>query len=141
VRITICALLVVTLAGCASVHPEDLQSWVGAPVDQLDKHPIFLTMQVVRTRTADGTEIRDYVNGHNFASCSGGGNVNVFAGYVDTATYSRFSACMQSFRACHNIFYIKDGRVTQYSPIGTGGGRCYTSEELRPGFVGAVNVR
>ena len=131
--------LVLALTSCATVHQEDLQSWVGAPVDQLDKHPIFLTMQVVRTRAPDGTEIRDYVNGRSVASCSGGGTV--FAGYVDTATYSRFSSCMQTFAACHNIFYVKDGVVTQYSPIGTGGARCYTSEQTCPGFVGAANIR
>jgi hypothetical protein len=122
-----------------NLHQEDLQSWVGAPVDQLDKHPIFLTMQAVRTRAADGTEMRDYVNGREVGSCSGGGSV--YAGYVNMATYSRFSSCMQSFAACHNIFYIKDGTVTQYSPIGTGGAHCYTNEQLRPGFVGAANIR
>jgi hypothetical protein len=132
--------LALTLASCATVHQEDLQSWVGVPVDQLDKHPFFLTLQVVRSRAADGTEIRDYVNGRNVASCSGGGTVSS-GGYVDMVTYNRFSSCMQSFAACHNIFYIKDGLVTQYSPIGTGGMRCYTTEQLRPGFTGAANIQ
>lgn len=127
------------LASCASVRQEDLQSWVGHPVDELDKHPVFLTMQTVRTRTADGTEIRNYINGQNVASCSGGGTV--FAANVDMATYSRFSSCMQAFAACNNIFYIKDGSVTQYTPIGTGGARCYTDERTRPGFAGATNIR
>jgi hypothetical protein len=126
------------LASCASVHQEDLQSWVGRPVDELDKHPVFLTMQAVRTRTADGTEIRN-INGRNTASCSGGGTV--FAGNVDMATYSRFSSCMQAFAACNNIFYIKDGVVTQYTPIGTGGARCYTDARTRPGFAGATNIQ
>ena len=127
------------LASCATVHQEDLQSWVGRPVDELDKHPVFLTMQAVRTRTADGTEIRNYINGRNTASCSGGGTV--FAGNVDMATYSRFSSCMQAFAACNNIFYIKDGLVTQYTPIGTGGARCYTDARTRPGFAGATNIQ
>ena len=56
-------------------------------------------------------------------------------------TYSQFTNCMQTFAACNNIFYIKDGVVTQYSPIGTGGMRCYTNEQLRPGFVGAADIR
>src|SRR6266849_899980 len=89
VRIVAVCALALTLASCATVHQEDMQSWVGRRIDELDKHPIFLTMQVVRTRTADGTEIRNYINGRNTASCSGGGTV--FAGYVDTATYTRFS--------------------------------------------------
>jgi hypothetical protein len=133
------AAVALTLASCAAVHQEDLQSWVGVPVDKLDKHPLFLTMQVVRTRTADGTEIRNYVNGRNIASCSSSGSV--VAGYVDMATYNQFSSCMQSFAACNNIFYIKDGVVTQVSPIGTGGLRCYTNEQYRPGFAGATDFR
>jgi hypothetical protein len=34
----------------------------------LDAHPIFLTMQVVKSVTSDGTEIRNYINGRNVAS-------------------------------------------------------------------------
>jgi hypothetical protein len=127
VRIIVACALPLTLASCSigptpAVRQEDPQSWVGAPVAQLDKHPVFLTMHMVRTRMADGTEIRDYVNGHDFASCSGGGNV--VAGYVDMATYNSFSSCMQSFAACHNIFYIKNDVVTQYLSIGSGGAQC-----------------
>jgi hypothetical protein len=121
------------------VHQEDLQSWAGRPVDELDKQPLFLTMQSVRTRAADGTEIRNYINGRNVASCSGGGTV--FAGNVDMATYSQFSSCMHAFAACNNIFYIKNGTVTQYTPIGTGGAHCYTDERVRPGFAGATNIQ
>ncbi|MGO9237542.1 MAG: hypothetical protein ACLP4V_26955 [Methylocella sp.] len=40
-----------------------LEAWAGQPVELLDKQPVFLTMQSVRTMTADGTEIRNYVNG------------------------------------------------------------------------------
>jgi hypothetical protein len=125
------------LAGGGCVHKADLDSWEGVPVAALDKHPFFLTLPVVRTMASDGTEIRNYVNGKNIASCSGGGSV--FATTVDTATYSRFSSCMQSFAACNNIFYIKDGRVQQYIATGTGGMRCMTDETLRPGFSGSKN--
>lgn len=100
---------------------------------------MFITMQVVRTLTPDGTEIRNYINGRNVAACSGGGTV--FAATVDMATYNRFSSCMQTFAACNNIFYVKDGIVKQYTAIGTGGGRCYTDERTRPGFMGATNFR
>jgi hypothetical protein len=133
----ICVALI--LVGCAAVHQEDLQSWEGAPVSALDTHPVFLTMQVVRTVTADGTEIRNYVNGRNIASCSGGGSV--FRGTVSSAAYNEFNTCMQAFAACNNIFYIKGGVVTAYTPIGTKGMRCYTNEALRPGFRGAVNIQ
>jgi clan AA aspartic protease (TIGR02281 family) len=114
------------------VRQEDLQSWVGRPASDLDNQPFWATIPSVRTRTSDGTEIRNYVNGPNVASCSGGGTV--FAEYVDIATYRQFSNCMQSFAACNNVFYIRSGVVTQYSPIGTGGTRCYTDERTRPDF-------
>lgn len=140
-------LSVTLLSSCASVREEDLQSWSGVPVAELDKHPVFLTMSVVKTQTADGTEIRNYVNGANVSACAGGGGVRAgpqqgrFAGMVDTATYSAFSNCMQRFAACNNIFYINNGIVTRATAIGTGGARCYTNEQFRPGFTGAINIR
>jgi hypothetical protein len=132
-------LLFLTVAGCATVHQEDLDVWVGHPVLDLDKHPILLTFPVVRTTAADGTEIRDYVNGRSVAQCSGGGSV--FAGQVSMATYSGFTNCMQQFAACHGIFYIKNGVIDHVSAIGTGGLRCYTDASMRPGFSGSANVR
>jgi hypothetical protein len=123
------------VAGC--VNKGDLDAWQGVPVAELDKHPFFLTVPVVRTTASDGTEIRNYVNGQNVASCSGGGQI--FKSTVDMASYSGFSNCMQRFRACNNIFYIKDGRVQQYIASGTGGAICTTDETLRPGFRGSVN--
>jgi hypothetical protein len=119
------------VSGC--VNKADLDAWKGVPVADLDKHPFFLTVPVVRTVASDGTEIRNYVNGQNVASCSGGGFVG---GPVDMATYSSFSSCMQKFRACNNIFYIKDGRVQRYVATGTGGAICYTDETVRPGYQG-----
>ena len=119
------------LASCGSVHPEDLNAWVGVPVSSLDKHPIFLTMPVVKTVAADGTEIRNYINGKNIASCAEGGSI--FGTTVSLATYGSFTSCVQAFPACNNIFYIKNGVVTQYTPVGSGGGRCYTDERSRPG--------
>jgi hypothetical protein len=77
-------LLFLTVGGCATVHQEDLDAWVGHPISDLDKHPTLLTFPVVRTTAADGTEIRDYVNGRNVTQCSGGGSV--FAGQVSMAT-------------------------------------------------------
>ena len=89
-------LLVFT--GCATVHQEDLDAWAGRPVSDLEKHPILMTLPVVRTTATDGTEIRDYVNGKTISQCSSGGTV--FAGYVSMATYSGFTNCMQNFAAC-----------------------------------------
>ena len=127
------------LSGCAHVRQEDLAEWAGQPVDLLDKHPVFLTMRSVRTMTADGTEIRNYVNEAAVGSCGGGGSV-FSGGFVNSATYSQFSSCVARFAACNNIFYIKSGHVLRYTPIGTGGAHCYTNEATRPNFSGAANV-
>lgn len=132
------AALVLLLIGCAQVRQKDLDSWVGQPVSALDIHPVFLTMKVVRTVSADGTEVRNYVNGKQVMDCSGGGSV--FAGTISSAAYNQFMSCTNSRPTCNNIFYIKDGRVTNYTPIGTGGGRCFTDERARPGFRGATNL-
>jgi len=124
-------LLGLALAACASVRQEDLQSWVGAPVAALETHPVFITMPVIRTRASDGTEIWNYVNGRGVASCSAGGTL--FGGPVNFASYTGFTTCMQGVAACNNIFLIRNGHVVQYSPVGTGGARCYTDERARPG--------
>jgi hypothetical protein len=115
--------LAVLLAGC--VRQADLDAWVGVPVSELDKQPTFLTMQLVRTTAADGTEIRNYVNAETFASCSGFAN-----------KYNEFVNCASGLRACNNIFYIKNGRVERYAPIGSGGARCFTDDTVRPGYLG-----
>jgi hypothetical protein len=139
-RATVAILSIISasllIAGC--VRQEDLVAWEGAPVSALDTHPVFLTMTMVKTVTADGTEIRNYVNGRNIGSCSGGGSV--YGGSVNMATYQEFTSCTSRFAACNNIFYIKDGRVIRYTPIGSGGMRCYTNQTLQPGFTGTTNI-
>src|SRR5690349_19137497 len=125
------------LTGC--VHQEDLDAWVGQPSAMLDRHPFFLTLPVVRTVTPDGTQIRNYVNGANISNCSGSGAI--YGSDVSFATYNQFVACIQRAAACNNIFYIKDDRVVQYVPVGTGGVRCITDARLRPGFSGPGNFR
>ena len=96
-------------------------------------------MPLVKTRTSDGTEIWNYVNGANVASCSSGGSL--YGMTVNYAVYNGFTSCMQRVAACNNIFYVKNGTVEQYTPVGTGGMRCYTDRRLQPGFSGATNYR
>ena len=138
-RLSITILLMTAVLGCATVRQADLDAWVGQPVAALETHPIFLSIPVVKTQASDGTQIWNYVNGANLGQCSGGGNI--FGATLDYATYSRFSTCIQRFAACNNIFFIRDGRVVKYTPIGTGGMRCYTTEQLQPGFSGSTNSR
>ncbi len=138
-RPRLCVLLAVCtgLSACLTVRSEDTQSWAGRPVADLEKHPLFLTMTLVRTRTSDGVEIRNYVNSRATATCSGGGSV--FRGELNSAEYSSFTNCMQNVAACNNIFYVSRGVVTKYVPVGSGGARCYTDERTRPDFSGPTD--
>ncbi len=111
-----------SLEACVTVQQGDLDAWVGQPISALESHPIFLTIPVIKSRTSDGTEIWNYANGGRAMNCSG-------------------SDCFMRDAACNNVFYIRDGRVLRYTPVGTGGVRCYTTEQLRPGFNAPVNIR
>ena len=125
--------------GCATVRQADLDAWVGHSVLALETHPFFLALPVVKTQASDVTEIWNYVNGANLGQCSGGGTI--FGSTVNYATYSSFLTCTQRFGACNNIFFIRDGKVVKYTPIGTGSVRCYTNQQLQPGFSGPANIR
>ena len=116
-----------TLSACAGllVRQQDLDAWVGVPVEALDTHSLFLTVPMIRTRTDSGIEIRNYANGRNMSSCAGSGNANATASWVQA---SAFSSCTSGWVGCNNIFYIKDGKVLEYAPTG----RCYTSESVQP---------
>lgn len=131
--------LLTGLAACATVRQVDLDAWVGQPVAALETHPVFITVPVVKTVASDGTEIWNYVNGTNLGQCAGGGSV--WGATLNYAAYSQFASCVQRFAACNNIFYIRDGKVLRYTPVGTGGVRCYTTEQLQPQFRGPTNIR
>ena len=137
-KFTTLAIIVFAISACVSVRQEDRISWIGQPVSKLDLHPVFLTIPVVRTITPDGTEIRNYVNGQNIGYCSNSGSI--YNGLIPYASYNSFSACASRFAACNNIFYIKGGIVKQYTPIGTGGASCYTTDASKPDFNGSANI-
>ena len=132
-------LSLVALVGCALpiVRQQDLDAWIGQPVSALELHPFFITVPVVKTKTSDGTEIWNYVNGRDIGSCSGGGSV--FSGTVNSGRYNQFTNCVSRIAACNNIFYIKENVVLRYSAVGSGGLRCRTMKELQPQFIGSGN--
>ena len=134
VRVCRLALLALPLlSACKSVKP-DVTAWPGTPALVLDQHPLFSTMQVVRTIAGDGTEIRNYVGKASIASCSVP-NADLTA-VLTPAAYNTFSQCLRSHPACINVFYIENGIITAYTPIGTGGSQCPSDERLQPDFHG-----
>lgn len=120
------AALAVVLAGCGMlVRQQDLDAWVGVPVEALDTHSFFLTVPLIRTRSESGLEIRNYANGIDVARCAGTANANVSGSWVNA---NAFSNCTSGRVVCNNIFYIRDGKVLEYAPTG----RCYTDASVQP---------
>lgn len=124
-RIALTAVLVATVASCATVRQQDLDAWVGMPVEALDTHSIFITMPMYRTVTASGIEIRNYTNGRDVANCFGNAGATRVGTYVNA---NAFTICSSGRIVCNNLFYIKDGKVIEYAPTG----RCFTDERAQP---------
>jgi hypothetical protein len=122
--------LIIALVLAACVREEDLKAWEGQPVAALDLHPFFMTLPVEVRKAADGTEVRNYVNGTNVSSCFGNAQANSLGGYTTYTTGNTF--CSTQFNACNNIFYIRNGRVIKYAPTPSGGAICRTDERVRP---------
>lgn len=138
-------VLMLALSGCMSVRQEDIASWQGRPVAELDLHPVFATMQVMRTTTPDGTEIRNYVNSKDMTSCGASGTVTPgfkpsgYSAIPQSTNYQQSLMCSSTKPTCNNLFYIKGGVVTEFTPVGSGGARCFTNEKMQPGYRGPVN--
>lgn len=96
-------------------------------------------MRLVRSHAADGTEIRNYANGAAHTACSGGGFINSYGSGM--ATVSQNANCVSRTPTCNNIFHVKGGIVQSYTPVGSGGARCYTDDRVRPGFSGPTNFQ
>jgi hypothetical protein len=110
---------------------DDIASWVGRPVSELDKHPAFLLFPEVRTTAADGTKIRHYVIGRKFDECFGNDKDELVM-RVNLAQYDEFINCMQKFVACNKVFYIKNDTIDRVSTSSTGGAHCDANENLKP---------
>jgi len=118
------------VAACATttartVRQQDLDAWVGVSVEALDTHPFFMNVPMFRTRTASGTEIRNYAYGYNFGECFGKAGGNQVGDFVNG---DAFTACSSSRVVCNNFFYIKDEKIIEYAPTG----RCYTEDKFQP---------
>lgn len=116
------------LSGCVvlpTVRQQDLDAWVGVPVEALDTHSLFITVPMYKSITQSGIEVRNYANGGSFENCYETGNVT---GKGKKASYTGSTNCTTTNVVCNNIFYIKDEVVLEYAPTG----RCYTDESVQP---------
>ena len=133
ISIIFCGAMALLVSGCMSVRQQDLDAWVGKPVEALDTHSLFLTLPMVKTVTDSGIEIRNYVNKRAISQCVetvfGNGNANNNG--TQTLSYANFNAfhnCTSGMEGCDNIFYIKHKKIIEYKPVG----RCYTNESVQP---------
>lgn len=124
-KLTTIVAIVFILVGCLTVRQQDLNAWVGVPVEALDTHSFFITVPMFRTTTDSGIEIRNYVNSRDVAQCFGNAGAHRTGNFVNA---NAFTTCSSGKIVCNNIFYIKDGKVIEYAPTG----RCYTNETVQP---------
>lgn len=124
-RIVLFFAAISVLSGCATVRQQDLDAWVGKPVEALDTHSLFITIPMYKSITQSGMEVRNYVNGGDVESCFSNAGVSGKGKY---ASANAFTTCSSSRVVCNNIFYIRDGIVVEYAPTG----RCYTDETAQP---------
>ena len=124
-KVILLITLALTVAACATVRKQDLDAWVGIPVEALDTHSFFITVPMYRSVTLGGIEIRNYANGADVAQCFSNASGSSTGKYVNA---NAFTTCSSNRIVCNNIFYIKSGVVIEYAPIG----RCYTDETVQP---------
>jgi hypothetical protein len=118
------SLLVAACAG-PTVRQQDLDAWVGMPVEALDTQALFVTIPMIRTEAEGGVEIRNYASGRGFPSCAGSAGTAARGSYVSAEA---FANCTGGWDGCSNLFYLSDGKVREYAPTG----RCATNESVLP---------
>lgn len=124
IAVIITALVLSACVGLR-VRQQDLDAWVGVPVEALDTHSFFITLPMYRTVTPSGIEIRNYANGAEVASCFTNAGANRSGNFANA---NAFTTCSSGKVVCNNIFYIKEGKVVEYAPTG----RCYTDSTVQP---------
>ena len=126
------AIAIGAITGCATVRQQDTDAWVGAPIEALDSHSLFLTMPMYRTQTSNGVEIRNYVNSKDVEQCFT--QLGSRRGDGKYLSHSAFTTCSDNRIVCNNLFYIQAGKVIRYAPTGS----CYTDDSVRP-QIGYLN--
>ncbi len=127
--LTTMAALAIAATGCASHAPQqaDLDAWQGLPVEALDLHSLFIGMPQVRTRASSGVEIRDYMDKSSIGSCDAF-SVGINHHYMSYGNFTALQSCTSRLLGCDNIFYIRDGKVLEYKPVG----QCRIDDRYHP---------
>jgi hypothetical protein len=122
---------------------QDIVKWHYVPVKALDEHPLWKELALLKSVTSSGKEIRVYVNSSApevMSRCSLGLNLSALCaiknhpctkktGLIPEKELNDFLTCSDAKAAgCNNVFYIEDGIVSRYIPVGN----CTTNEQTIP---------
>ena len=110
-------LLGALLGGC--VHQADLQAWVGAPVRDLQLHPLFSALPKKTEQLGHGSELWTYSNCVAYTTpvtCSNIGGTVICSGGASGVS------------CCHNQLVVRGPMVEGYRVIG----HCRTDCSVRP---------
>lgn len=112
-------ILMLVLSGCQTVRRDDVAAWKGAPLSDLETHPVYAAMPLEKRPLTNGSVLWIHTNKGSYTtetscnkygnrvSCSGGDNVTV---------------------QCSHQFIVKEATVQEYRPVG----QCYTDCSRRP---------
>lgn len=116
-------ILLFMLTGCITfpkVRPEDLEAWRGAPLIDLESHPLFSSLPLEKRSLSNGDELWIYKNlvGSAVNCQEGAFGVNCQEG--------------AKVRGCMNQFIVSGGVVKEYRPVAIHIISCFTDCRTRP---------
>lgn len=109
------------------VKPADEEAWANVPLVELEKHPVFSTIDREERTLSDGTTWWVYQQCRQGNTECRGGAVAVPAGQ-STVAVGRSTCSGGGVKCCHHQFTVKDDKVIEYHARG----ECLTSCEMRP---------
>ncbi len=118
--------LLLLIASCAgySVRQEDVDAWKGVDSDELFTHPKFSTLPRTKQTLKLGVELYNFTNSipqKNDIDCTR--RLNAFGDQDIRCTGGEDYEI-----TCNHQFFVKDGKVLRYRPIGS----CRTTCSSRP---------
>jgi len=117
-----------------TVRQVDVDAWQGAPLIELERHPLFASHHRFVQTLSDGTQMWTYqvcTSGYNDVYCgSRATTMRTAPGVANTSVDTRCSGGDYWKSCCHNEFNInwQEKKVLTFRPFGN----CYTDCSVRP---------
>lgn len=109
------------------VRPDDVASWAGVPIIELETHAVFSILPKELRTISDGTEMWIFTSCASTTTdrdCKAVGS----SWGRSAAAESKCRGGEKLENCCHNQFIVKDGTVASYRPTGS----CWTDCRARP---------